>query len=373
MTDARIKPITMPKWGLSMKEGKLTGWLVKPGARISAGDEIMEIETDKIANVVQAAEAGTLRRVIGETDSVYPVKALLGVIAPDDVPDGDIEAFVSSYVAPTAGESGEEEGGPKYEHAEVPAGRLRYAKKGEGAEKVILIHGFGGDLDNWLFNIDALAESSTVYALDLPGHGESVKKMADASLTGMAKTVLAFMDKVGIDAAHLVGHSLGGAIAMQVAQDAPARVKSLSLVAPAGLGSEINGNYITGFVSSTSRRDLKPAVEQLFVNQELVSRQLIDNLLRYKRIDGVEAALKSLSAAVFPGGKQANVLAAAAAKSGKRTLVIWGKEDRILPVAHAKALGDAAKVEVIENAGHMVQMEASPAVNALLKEHIAKG
>ena len=62
MSDPRIKPITMPKWGLSMKEGKLAGWLVQPGAKLKAGDEIMEIETDKIANVVQAAEDGTLRK-----------------------------------------------------------------------------------------------------------------------------------------------------------------------------------------------------------------------------------------------------------------------------------------------------------------------
>ena len=57
------------------------------------------------------------------------------------------------------------------------AGNLRYAKRGDGAETVILVHGFGGDLDGWLFNIDALGEKATVYALDLPGHGQSTKTL----------------------------------------------------------------------------------------------------------------------------------------------------------------------------------------------------
>ena len=372
MSDPRIRPITMPKWGLSMKEGKLAGWLVQPGARLKAGDEIMEIETDKIANVVQATEAGTLRRVVGETDAMYPVKALLGVVADDGVDDADIDAFVAGYVAPVA-DAGDDEGASAYAFVQVPEGRIRYAKRGEGANTVLFIHGFGGDADNWLFNIDAVAKAATVYALDLPGHGESVKTIADASLAGLAKTVLAFMDALTIGSAHLVGHSLGGLIAMRMALDAPARVKSLTLIDSAGLGADINGGYLDGFVSAASRRDLKPVVEQLFANQELVSRQLIDNLLRAKRIDGVEATLRALADNVFAGGKQGAVLANEIAKAGTPVQVIWGREDRIIPVAHATALGAAAKATVIDGAGHMVQMEAAAAVNALFEAQVTKG
>ena len=72
MADSGIRPIVMPKWGLSMLEGKVTSY------------ELLEVETEKIASVVEAGDAGTLRRIIGEPNTVHPVKAPLGVLADDD-------------------------------------------------------------------------------------------------------------------------------------------------------------------------------------------------------------------------------------------------------------------------------------------------
>lgn len=368
MTDTRIVPIVMPKWGLSMKEGKVTGWLLEDGTKINVGDAVLEVETDKIAGSVEASDAGVLRRRVGQPDTIYPVKTLLGVIADPSVPESEIDAFVSSYVTPVA-EEGEDDEGPKYEFAETPAGNLRYAKRGDGAETLILIHGFGGDLDNWLFNIDALGEKATVYALDLPGHGQSTKKLDNPGLKSLTGALMGFMDKLGIEKAHLAGHSMGGAIAMEMAADHPEKVKSLTLICPAGLGSEI-GSYVDDYVAATGRKDLKPVLEQLFADKSLVSRQLVDDVLKYKRLDGVESVLKPLAAALFSGRKQQNAPSARLVGKLPPTIVIWGKEDQIIPSSHAANL-PGAKVHVIEGAGHMVFMEKASDVNNLIKSHIA--
>ena len=252
----RIKQVVMPKWGLSMKEGKVTKWLVKLGDKVSVGDELLEVETEKIASAVEAGDAGVVRRVLGEVDTVYPVKTLLAILADEDVPDSEIDAFLSTYVPPAADE-GEEEVSA-YHNITLPVGEIRYAKYGDGAKTLIFIHGFGGDLDNWLFNTSGLADQFTIYALDLPGHGRSVKAFKEPSLKGMADVVLSFMDELKIDHANLIGHSLGGAISMKTAIAAPKRVSSVTVFGSAGLGADINMDYINGFIGSESRREIKP-------------------------------------------------------------------------------------------------------------------
>jgi len=369
MSDQRIVPIVMPKWGLSMKEGKVTGWLLEDGSRINPGDAILEVETDKIAGAVEAHESGVLRRRVGEPDTIYPVKSLLGVIADPSVPEEEIDAYVSSFVTPSADED-EAEQGPKYEYAETSSGKLRYAKRGSGDETAILIHGFGGDLDNWLFNIDALGESATVYALDLPGHGQSAKSLNKPGLGALADAVTSFMNTVGIDSAHLIGHSMGGAIAMHMAASDPGKVDSLTLICSAGLGREI-GSYVDSYVAAQGRKDLKPVLEQLFADKSLVSRQLVDDVLKYKRLDGVEPLLKDLAASLFAGQTQQDQPGAMLASSkAPPTLVIWGRQDEVIPSAHAQKLPNA-KVVVFDDAGHMVFMEKASDVNSLIKAHIA--
>jgi pyruvate dehydrogenase E2 component (dihydrolipoamide acetyltransferase) len=371
MSDERVKPIVMPKWGLSMSEGKVTNWLKPVGTQLALGDEILEVETDKIAGVVEAGDAGTLRRAIGKPSVTYRVKALLGVIADDEVSDAEIDAYVASYVTPAADAEGDQTTGSHYEFADTPSGSIRYAKRGGGAETMVLVHGFGGDLDNWLFNINALAGKARVFALDLPGHGQSTKRLGEPSLKGLSSALCGFMDAVGIDSAHLIGHSMGGAVVLRTALDATERVKSLTLVCSTGLGPEINGTYIDGFVSAMSRRELKPVLEQLFHDPGLVSRQLVDDLLKYKRLDGVSEALSSLAQAMFANGRQAAVLAGDLAKLRQPILVIWGANDRIIPSSHA-AVSGIARVEVIDASGHMVQMEKASRVNELIIAHVLR-
>lgn len=366
----QITPIVMPKWGLSMREGTVNGWLVEEGATIEVGMPILDVETDKLASAVEAADAGLLRRRIAQAGNVLPVKALLGVMAPAEVSDAEIDAYVAAYVVPTAGED-EEAAGAVFQTVTVDSIGVRYARRGpEAGTPVLFIHGFGGDLDNWLFNIDAVAEHSPAIAFDLPGHGQSDAKLPGLSLGALAAFVAHFLDAINVQQAHIVGHSMGGAIGARLAGDAPDRVARLALISPAGFGAEINQGYIEGFVNAQSRRELKPVLEQLFADPALVSRQMLDDLLKYKRMDGVEPLLADLGAALFKGGQQVARTVEALAATGKPVLVLWGRDDRVIPSAHAANAPEGATVKILDGAGHMAMLEKAHEVNAAIKAHL---
>jgi len=368
--DPRITPLVMPKWGLEMREGTIAGWLVEEGARIEVGTAVVDVETDKISNAVEAPDPGLLRRKVAKGGDTLPVKALLGVMAEADVGDADIDAFIAAYEVPAADGDGDE-AGPAFDWIDVGGIRVRYARRGpERGVPVLFLHGFGGDLGNWLFNLDALAEVAPVIALDLPGHGQSDAKLPGTTLADLAGFVAAFLDRLDVERVHAVGHSMGGAIAARLALDHPRRVASLALVDSAGLGDEIDSGYTSGFVSAASRRELKPVVEKLFADPSLVSRQLLEDLLRYKRLDGVTALLDALGTALFAGGRQAETPVLQLQPGALPMLVVWGADDRIIPASHAGHAPAGATVVVLEGAGHMAMMEKSGQVNALLERHV---
>jgi pyruvate dehydrogenase E2 component (dihydrolipoamide acetyltransferase) len=363
-----IQLITMPKWGLSMEQGQVNGWLKDVGEKVGKGDEVLDVETDKISSGVECPFDGILRKQVAQVGDTLPIGALLGVVADEAASDAEIEAAIEAFqrdFVPAAAAAGDS--GPQPEKAQIGGRTVRFLKIGEGGTPVVLIHGFGGDLNAWLFNHAELAAHREVWALDLPGHGESGKAVDSGSLDELAQSVIAFLDDRGIERAHLVGHSMGGAVALTVAERAPECVASLALISSAGLGTEINHEYIEGFVAATSRNTLKPQVAKLFADPALVTRQMVEDIVKYKRLEGVNEALAKIAGSAFEGGAQQRNYHDRVAKLAPRTLVIWGADDAIIPARHAQGLPADVEVHVIEGRGHMVQMEAASEVNRLLE------
>src|SRR5438270_187238 len=213
-----------------------------------------DIETAQISGGLEVNVGGVLRRQLAQEGDELPVGALVAVVADAEVAEAEVDAvvaaFQASFVPAAAAGAGE---GAQPQKVEIGGRRIRYLKRGEGGEPVLLLHGFGGDLGNWLFNHDALAEKHLVY-----------------------------------------------------------------------------------------------------------------ERLKYKRLAGVDAALRKLADNLFPGGTQAPLFRDALASTKIPVLVIWGARDRIIPASHAEGLPGHVKVEVLPDAGHMVQMEAAGAVNRLL-------
>ncbi|MCW1838892.1 acetoin dehydrogenase dihydrolipoyllysine-residue acetyltransferase subunit [Prosthecomicrobium hirschii] len=372
---AAVTPVRMPRYGMTMTEGAVARWLVAPGETVAAGQDLAEIETTKITNVETAAVAGVLRRAVVEAGRIVPVGTLIGVIADAGVPDAEIDAVVSAQAA-VVDDAADADAGPV--DTVITVGTLAIAVRrtpGAGpsdAVPVVLVHGFGGDRDNWMFVESRLAAERPVVAFDLPGHGASGTEIGDGTLATLAGAVTGLMEALNLPRAHLVGHSLGGAVALAAAAARPEAVASLSLLAPVGFGPEIDGGYIAGFLAAERRKDLKDILGRLFADADAVERRMIDDVLRMKRRDGVPEALATIAAALFPDGRQAVDLRAEAASLACPVTVVWGEADRIIPIAHTEELPTGFTVTRIAGAGHMPQLEAPAEVVRALRDGFAR-
>lgn len=363
-----ITAITMPQWGLTMTEGTVAKWHAEPSVVIKAGQEIVEIETPKITNVYESPAAGKLRRLVAPEGATVPVGGLLAVLADNSVGEDEIDEFVARFHAefvPKASEAAEEAAGPAV--LEAGSHRLRFLRLGpKNGVPLLLVHGFGADLNTWMFNLPALAERCETIALDLPGHGGSSKALGADPWAVLLDALAGFMAAAGLSQAHIIGHSMGGALALALASAHPERVASLTLIAPAGLGAEINMGFIDGLARAQRRKEVKDALEQLVADPSAISRSMADEVLKYKRLDGVTEALTSIAAALFPGGRQAGNLREALGRAAMPRQVIWGREDRIIPASHAEGLPKVIPVHLVDGASHLAHMERSSEVNRLI-------
>ncbi len=361
--------VTIPKWGLSMEEGTVVQWLKKEGEPVAEGEEIVEIETDKINNGMESPAAGTLRRIVAPVGERLAVGSLIAVLADADASDADVDAFIArqAQAATQGADASDDAGGFAFATVPTALGDVRVARGGRaGGPPVVLLHGYAADLNGWLFTMEALARDFPVVAIDLPGHGESTKAIGDGSTATLAAAVLEVLDALKLDRVHLVAHSMGAAVATRLAAAQPARVHTLVAIAPALYpGTRLSAAFLEGIATAQRARDLQPWLEQLVTDPALVTRDMVENVVRYKRLDGVEEALDAIRHRLASADEAQQVQADLARVAS--LVVIVGGQDRIVGQADPAGLPAGARLERIEDAGHVPHLERPAQLNALLR------
>ncbi len=266
---------------------------------------------------------------------------------------------------------------PRYET--IGGRRLRYVRAGSGTA-VVLVHGFGSSIYTWKDVIPALAARHDVVALDLPGFGES-DRPADLSHEDFGGAVTGLMDRLGIERAALVGNSMGGSTTAIVAAAAPGRVSRLVLLAAAGFNMEPQARpalvrLTTSWAAPVlgllpgKRLIVERSLRQVFHDDALVTEERVSEYLASAQRPGSLAALRSLGASL---GVRPSRVADALPGIKAPTLVIWGDDDRWVPLAHADrfvaAIAGARKV-VIPACGHVPQEEKPAEVARLMLEFL---
>ncbi len=362
-----IKAIRMPKWGLAMEEGTIIEWLKSEGDEIAVGDELIDIETTKITNVLEATSSGVLAKIVATAGEVMPVGALIGVLTEGDVSDAEIAAFIAE--SPTQiieEEEADDENAQTVRIIEVNGYRINIAQAGTG-RAVVLLHGFSGDHNNWLFTLEDLKGAAHIIAPDLPGHGVSSKDVGTGSLASLAETVAGAIAELGVTGAIVVGHSLGGAVAMRLALDFPALVSRLALICPVGLpGGTLSDDFLTAIVEAEKNRDVKKALQLLVRDPGIINRDMVEGVTRAIRLDGAQAALALLRDRLMSGEDLADLRA----RLGDlpNTLLISSHHDAIVGSPDVSALPANWDVHWIDDAAHLPHLEAAAQVNALLRD-----
>ena len=417
--------LTMPRMGETMEEGRVVVWLKQPGESFKRGDVIVEIETDKTTVEVPALDDGQLVDIVADAGASVPVGAPIGhyapaggegvavpekaavqtgapapvAIAPNALPPRlpargaterpratplarrlaraggvdlatlagtgrrsriekrDVEAALAG-AAPGAAQALST---PDILFADLPQGRMAYRDWTPALVRntMLVLHGFSADGATWASFASGLARQGTrVVAPDLPGHGATA--IEAESVDEMIESVVALAATLGLKDVHLVAHSMGAALAVRAVTRGlrPAR---LTLVAPAGLGSEIDADFILGMANLRSPGALAHLLRRLARRGPAVSRPQLDRMAA----EFSRGRLKGLAVSLVEDGRQAIDIVADLPGLPVPVRIVWGTEDRIIPWTQVAAVPARVPIHLVAGAGHMPHWDNSQDFAAL--------
>jgi pimeloyl-ACP methyl ester carboxylesterase len=420
--------ILVPQVGQDLTEAKVVELHVKLGDRVKKGDLVAVVESEKASFEVEAFSEGiviSLPWKEGDTATVLEPLMLVGepgevaaepvATKADTVPDpAQSEVVQISATAPQVTLAGAAVGGSMAGVA-VNAGRraspiarrmalghgldiariagtgprgavvlrdvapilaerpatmasgaleMRTLQAGQGTP-VVFLHGFGADLSSWRPLVARVGLGSPLMALDLPGHGGSVghgaKDFADL-VEAVGQTLKALHGGV-----HLVGHSLGAAVATALTERGDLDVRSLTLIAPAGLGASVDGAFVDGFLSAQSEAALAAWMRRLVSDPATLAPVLVRATLSARADQGLIPAQTRVARGVFEGGTQLFNVAAALRRFAGPVSVIAGRDDAIVPLREIEAALPAhVALYRFDKVGHLPQIEAAELVQTII-------
>jgi pimeloyl-ACP methyl ester carboxylesterase len=267
---------------------------------------------------------------------------------------------------------------------EVVGTRLNYVEMGEG-NPVVFVHGLAGAWQNWLENIPHFARSRRVIALDLPGFGASPMPPWEISIPAYGRFVRDFCERLGIERCSLIGNSMGGFIATEVAITEPGRVDELVLVSAAGItwararrepaemiarvGRATAPLALRFRMSGISRSKFrKRAFRGVFHDPDALRREMLwENVIPALKSPGYFDAMTNLFGYDIRHRLE---------EIGVPTLIVWGRNDRVVPVpaafSYKKRIGDSAELVIFDNCGHVPQIERPLRFNRVVEDFLKR-
>jgi pyruvate dehydrogenase E2 component (dihydrolipoamide acetyltransferase) len=412
--------VILPKVDMDMTHGTLAVWHVAEGEVVQQGAALFDIETDKAAMEVEAPVTGRLYHIIAQPGDkiavgsvvawLYPEGAILGPApaaaisapqppeqptarapAPEPAPV-EIPAATAKRATPAARKVARELQVPITEVTGTgPLGRIQKddvkslmadhpapvisdapplsgwtqeigplhisRRKGQGLP-IVLLHGFTADSQSWAPLEKALGPERPLIRIDLPGHGKSPKRQV-RSFKDLSRMIVEAFDEAtrDVEAVHIIGHSLGAALALALADLRGRRVASLTLIAPAGLGPEIDAAALAGIVRASRVESLAPWLRRLTATLQGISDDYAKAAMRLRMDPALRACQADMTQALFPDGVQAFDLRPALQRVECPMQILWGRSDHIVPPNHGIVADGEFALHLLSGAGHIPQME----------------
>ena len=395
--------LPLPRLGETMEEGRIVAWLKQPGDRFKRGEILLEVETDKTVVEVPALQDGVMVRHLAAEADMIPVDTpiarveIAGAVAAPVMPkqaatpapaaprptttvaqstgNGGLRASPRARrlardrgidLAALAGSgrngriSGDDVLAAGITKDVAPQGAIQVATiagtvqvrewpaTGQRRGDAFLIHGLFADADSYTLLARRLAKGGLrVLAIDLPGHGCS--EATGITLDQLVDTTATVLRALAVGPVRLVGHSLGAMIAAKIAAEGEIALEHLLLLAPAGLGKEIDTGFVDGMIAADGIADLERELAKL--DGGALSPGYLQELLT--RMRSRRPMLRALAASINDGGMQRHSIVADLEGVKVPVTAIFGLKDRVIPWLHAAQLPAHVAVHFVKNAGHM--------------------